>query len=1045
MTKLSALFCITLAAQAQSPTINEVPTREFGQLRLQSAGSGATSSSPNLIEGRELNSPQGIAFDISVSPPILYIADTANHRVLAWKNPAGLTNGAPADKVIGQKDMFSNLPLGPGSSLSTGLYFPLSVAVDPTGNLLVLDSGNNRILRYPAPFRQPSGEQLTVDLVIGQRTVGSGRLLNEGDPVPSNKSLAFQPYNGGPILAASISLDRQGNLWVADPGNNRVLRFPGVISLPANTLEPTADIVLGQSTFTSGTLPSTDATLYPDGPRTNPNILAQPAGVTVDAAGRVYVTDNYARVLYFSPAAQFVPAARILGIPHKVAPNQVPAPYPNSESLGTVDRGSLNGIPVGVFTDGTYVYVCDTTANRIVRYDAPERWLTASATVPSPPLAAWYGQADATSGKRNRGQVESLANGFNNPVAAAFLGSDMWVVDSGNNRVLDLPASSALNYSSAVRVLGQLDFGYSSPNLVEGRELWIASGGFPGGDVVVDRTSSPPHLYIADTFNNRILGFLDARRVGTDSRSILNQTADLVIGQTDKFHTTINYPSGLVDVPSESGLNLPTGLAIDAAGNLLVADSGNGRVLRFPAPFGQSPGVQRANLVIGKGTFNAPPLTDAGVRNLNTPFGLALLSDGSLAVSDFFHNRVVIFRRPRGGDFSNGLIGSIVLGQPSFDQSTFGTGLASMHNPTHIAADSSDRLYLCDTTNNRMLVFTNVLQTTNGSTAAFQLPGLTQPSGVTVSLTSGEIWLANTNANVILRLPEFSSLLLNPNSVASQIFTNLPQSVALDSFDNLIVAEGLNRVTFFYAKLVQQHAASYNTLPLAPGQLAYLYRLGADFDLPTADGTAFNPWRAVLADYKLLVNGTPAPIFRINKTRIDFMVPINTPSSGLVDLLVQRDSTGEIVGTVTLNMSPANPGFFASNAAGSGQAAAVNQDGTVNSPSNCVGRGQIISFYLTGQGFVDNAPADGAPPTAALPTPVKPSVAVGTVASTDPKYADMIQYSGLGGFAGGWQLNIKVPDVVPPGPNTLIALTMYDRLSRIGPNNQGVVITFCVK
>jgi hypothetical protein len=74
------------------------------------------------------------------------------------------------------------------------------------------------------------------------------------------------------------------------------------------------------------------------------------------------------------------------------------------------------------------------------------------------------------------------------------------------------------------------------------------------------------------------------------------------------------------------------------------------------------------------------------------------------------------------------------------------------------------------------------------------------------------------------------------------------------------VAEALNRVAFYYARLTWQHAASYNQRPLAPGQLALLYRLGKDFDLPTADGTSVSPWPSVLADYKVLVNGVPAPI-----------------------------------------------------------------------------------------------------------------------------------------------------------------------------------------
>ena len=57
-----------------------------------------------------------------------------------------------------------------------------------------------------------------------------------------------------------------------------------------------------------------------------------------------------------------------------------------------------------------------------------------------------------------------------------------------------------------------------------------------GGGVIVDSSSNPPHLYIADTYNNRILGYRDARRVRP------NDPADIVIGQNDLSHTLANAP-----------------------------------------------------------------------------------------------------------------------------------------------------------------------------------------------------------------------------------------------------------------------------------------------------------------------------------------------------------------------------------------------------------------------------------------------------------------------------------------------------------------------
>src|ERR1700730_7259522 len=75
------LASVPLCAQV-SPTINELPSREFGQLRLANP---LTSTAPNLVEGRELYKPLGVAFAPSGGP--MYVADTSNHRVLAWRNP----------------------------------------------------------------------------------------------------------------------------------------------------------------------------------------------------------------------------------------------------------------------------------------------------------------------------------------------------------------------------------------------------------------------------------------------------------------------------------------------------------------------------------------------------------------------------------------------------------------------------------------------------------------------------------------------------------------------------------------------------------------------------------------------------------------------------------------------------------------------------------------------------------------------------------------------------------------------------------------------
>src|SRR5438309_7723773 len=107
---LRAIALITLAGALSAQTnLNRIPSRAIGQPQLS-----VVTRSPNLVEGRELYAPQSLALDTSVSPPVIYVSDLLNNRVLGWKNATGFTNGQKADVVIGQPDFFSTQASGPG-------------------------------------------------------------------------------------------------------------------------------------------------------------------------------------------------------------------------------------------------------------------------------------------------------------------------------------------------------------------------------------------------------------------------------------------------------------------------------------------------------------------------------------------------------------------------------------------------------------------------------------------------------------------------------------------------------------------------------------------------------------------------------------------------------------------------------------------------------------------------------------------------------------------------------------------------------------------
>ena len=125
---------------------------------------------------------------------------------------------------------------------------------------------------------------------------------------------------------------------------------------------------------------------------------------------------------------------------------------------------------------------------------------------------------------------------------------------------------------------------------------------------------------------------------------------------------------------------------------------------------------------------------------------------------------------------------------------------------------------------------------------------------------------------------------------------------------------------------------------------------------------------------------------------------------------------------MTLRVVPAVPGIFMTDPSKPGQVAALNQDGTLNSPSNPAAKGSIITFFATGEGRTNPEGVDGKLATVPLPAPVLPLI-VG-IANTG---AEVI-YAGAapGLVAGLLQLNVRIPPEAPAGPRVPLAILVGD-------------------
>lgn len=1028
------ILVASLAVQqaAGQVALNKVPSRALGHPQLQ-----LVTAAPNYVEGREMASPSGIALDLSASPPILYVADTGNNRVLAWRNALAFENGAAADVVIGQRDRFSTLPQGPavqGSALSTGLFQPTGLAVDAQGNLYVADSGNNRILRYPRPLAQTDDLKFP-DMVIGQVNFNGGAPNQSTPATPSPQTVALN-LGGGQVFRSSLLFDPAGNLWFSDSGNNRVLRFPAA-ALTRGQNQPAADQAVGQFSFVTR-----NGNQQRD-PRNKAAITA-PAGLAMDSAGRLYVCDSLNRVLVYPNPATGASAARVLGV--VITPEgQAPPPPINDTSLGRVSNNAALP-PEAVFIVGGTPFVLDSGANRIVRYDPFESWPTEGVAF-SPRGRQVIGQPDANSFQANAGRSESNASGFERPVAAVATSNEVFIADTGNHRVLVFPIQNG-TIGTATRVLGQVEFHQSAPNFVEGRETYLFNGlqnvgpgqSSDGAGIVIDTRSNPPRLYVADTYNHRVLGWRDARIVKP------GDPADLVIGQRDLRRTLVNDPSGDANQVTQNGLFLPAGLAVDATGNLYVADSGNGRVLRFPAPFNQ-PAPLTPDLVLGQTNF-FNKITDATPRNMSRPFGLAFTVDGHLMVSDLSHNRILFFRRPAGGDFTNGQAAEKVFGQEDFSD-VAGSNLPNrMIAPHHISIDTDDRLYVADTGNNRILIYDRVTVALLDPAPALTIPQLSSPHGVFVSPLTGEIWVTNTTRSQLLRYPRFDQLVFDPRpsyDIQTAANGDFPLAVAQDQAGNLFVAESVNRISIFYPGLVPSNGAN-RLQRYAPGAYAAIKPVqGAGFGAETLaydPSTSPDPMPSTLADIQVLVNDTPAPIQSVSPSEIRFIIPQGTAVNRRAELTVLRASTGQILAADALVVTPVAPAFFTTSGDGNGQVVAVNEDGKANSPLDPVVRASQVSIFGTGLGLVGGAPPDGMKTPDKVPATNELRVIVGA-AFIEP--ADVI-YSGLApGMIGMWQLTIKIPNATAPGPEVVVAATVNSVPTTTDPQGGRVRTTIAVK
>jgi len=162
-----------------------------------------------------------------------------------------------------------------------------------------------------------------------------------------------------------------------------------------------------------------------------------------------------------------------------------------------------------------------------------------------------------------------------------------------------------------------------------------------------------------------------------------------------------------------------------------------------------------------------------------------------------------------------------------------------------------------------------------------------------------------------------------------------------------------------------------------------------------------------LSGVQVLINGTAAPLLSVQAGEIQGVVPFSI-SGGAATTQVQY--LGESAPPLDAPSSY-NPGIFTIN----GQGAILNQDGSVNTPSNPAKLGTIVSIYATGTGALDTPIPDGG--ITPLPPPYDP-LSFNPVVSFAGVYANVVWAGAAPGLiAGATQINAQLPASLPAGTN----------------------------
>ena len=483
----------------------------------------------------------------------------------------------------------------------------------------------------------------------------------------------------------------------------------------------------------------------------------------------------------------------------------------------------------------------------------------------------------------------------------------------------------------------------------------------------------------------------------------------------------------------KASLSNLTGVALDAAGNLYIADAHN-MCVRKVTPGGIISTVAGTN---GSQGFSGDggPATSA---QLNAPASV-MFSGGNLYIADSSNQRI---RRVNANGTITTIAGNSVAAGFSGDG-----GLAtnaSLAFPLGMAMDSLGNLYFADANNNRVRrispggVITTVAGNGTGRFAGDAGPAagasLNIPEDVAVD-SAGNLLIADTGNNRVRKVDSSglistvagmaSNGFSGDGGMATQAMLDFPWGVATSATGTVYIADRVNnRVRMVAAESVTSpptladnsavNGASFARIAIAPGAVVAIF--GASFAGGSLSASSV-PLPTVLGETSVTFNGVPAPLFFVSSGQINAQVPFDLPAGIVVSIQVKRGSNLSTVRTA--NVATVSPGIFILDQATSAGAVFHSSDFSPVSSSSPARPGEYLAIYCTGLGplRIPVKSGDAAPSVPPLAETVYvPTVNIGGLPTN-------VIFSGLApGFVGLYQVNAQVPAGLPTG-SQLVQMT----------------------